>query len=291
MAAVFDDPLTDRDHQRVARYVAEVAGIQLPRGKRSLIEGRLRKRQRALKLASLKAYIDYALDGHEQTDERIHLVDAITTNKTDFYREDGHFRTLRAEIEQTWAPRRAAGWGRPLRLWSAGCSTGEEPYTLAMEMLELRRAYPGFKFEILATDISLSCLDTGRRGIYPHRRIEPIPLDLRRRYLLRSRDRTRDLVKMAPEVRETVRFESFNLLTDAYEFRAPFDVVFCRNVMIYFDQNDRAEITRRFAHALSSDGLLFIGHSETLGERGHAFEQIVPTVYRKTLPVASLARR
>lgn len=282
MQTVFGDPLSERDHRRVAHYIEQVAGIQLPASKRSLIEGRLRKRQRKLGCATLHDYIDLALESDNGVDERIHLIDAITTNKTDFYREPDHFRFLRTHIIERLAPRRDRGWREPLRIWSAGCSSGEEPYTLAMEMLELRRDYPGFRFEILATDISASSLDSARRAIYPHSRVEDIPLDLRRRYLLRSRDRMADRVRIAPEVRETVRFDTFNLLTDAYSFASPFDVIFCRNVMIYFNLADRTEIVRRFAGSLVSAGLLFIGHSETLNERGATFEQLVPTVYQRT---------
>lgn len=276
------DPLSDRDHRRVAKFIEHTAGIQLPLSKRSLIEGRLRKRQRALGYRSLHEYLDFALDTAAGEDELIHLLDAITTNKTDFYREPDHFRFLRRHIQGELAPRRDAGWKRPLRVWSAGCSTGEEPYTLAMELMEARRDLPGFSFEIQASDISVTCLQTAQKAVYAHQRIEPVPMELRKRYLMRSRDKSRNLVQMGPELREKISFRSFNLLTDSYDFKSRFDIIFCRNVMIYFSNEDRLQIAQRFAHALGSNGLLFIGHSETLTDRASGFQQLVPTIYRKT---------
>lgn len=275
----FPDELTERDRKRVASYIEHNAGIQLPASKHSLIETRLRKRQRKLGYYSLKEYIDFALSSSEGQSERINLLDALTTNKTDFYREPDHFKFLHDYILGEFFPGRAAE-NRPLRIWSAGCSSGEEPYTLAMEMLEIQRHRPGFKFEILATDISVSCLQTARQAIYPHCKIEPVPMALRKRYLMRGKSNGKELVRMAPEVREKITFTSFNLLTDSYDFKPRFDVIFCRNVMIYFNNEDRSQIAHRFAHSLQTDGLLLIGHSETLADRGTVFKQIIPTVYR-----------
>ncbi|MFD2112107.1 CheR family methyltransferase [Thiorhodococcus fuscus] len=286
------DALSARDHRRVADYVGRVAGIQLPESKHALIEGRLRKRQHARGLRSLRDYIDFALDEQAGAEERPHLIDAITTNKTDFYREPAHFRFLREHVLGEIAVRRDRGWRVPLRIWSAGCASGEEPYTLAMEMLELRRMHPDFRFEIRATDISASSLAIARTAIYPHQRVASMPLPLRRRYLLRSRDRSLDLVRMAPEVRERVRFASFNLLTDAYDVPDSPDIVLCRNVMIYFSHPDRDRIVARFARILPPGGLLLVGHSESLsgsessGGSGTAFVQIQPAIYRKIVPGA-----
>ena len=277
--AVQQDSLTERDHKRVARYIEQTAGIQLPESKRSLIEGRLRKRQRTRGMSSLRDYLNFVFDSAEGEEERVFLLDAITTNKTDFYREPDHFKILRRHIEQNLAPHRKQGWSRPLRLWSAGCSSGEEPYTLAMEMLEVQRQYSTFNFDILATDISVSCLTMAKNATYPHARIEPVSMELRRRYLLRSKDNSRDLVRIAPEVRRYVGFEEFNLLTDLYDFKHKFDVIFCRNVMIYFNNEDRGQICQRFSNALVEGGLLFIGHSESLMDRDTNFRQISPTVY------------
>ena len=276
------DSLSRKDHKLVADYIERIAGIQLPESKMSLIEGRLRKRQRKTGHKSLHEYINVILSSPEGEPERLNLLDALTTNKTDFYREPDHFDTLRKHILETLVPLHQQGWKQPLRIWSAGCSSGEEPYTLAIELMELRRELPGFQFTIHATDISNSCLTVARNATYPHSRIDPVPLTLRREYLLRSKDRTKNLVCMGPELRDKVNFSVFNLLTDEYKFDPRFDIIFCRNVMIYFNNNDRSQIIDRFAHSLNRNGLLFIGHSETISDRASNFEQLVPTVYQKT---------
>jgi chemotaxis protein methyltransferase CheR len=276
------DPLSRKDHKLVADYVHRTAGIQLPESKMSLVEGRLRKRQRQTGYASLHEYINVVLNSEEGNEERLHLLDAITTNKTDFYREPDHFQILRKHVVKTLEPLRQQGWKQPLRIWSAGCSSGEEPYTLAIEMMELCRELPGFKFSIHATDISNSCLIKARKAIYPHSRIDPVPIMFRKHYLLRSKNRTKDLVCMGPELRDKVNFGVFNLLTDTYDFKPRFDIIFCRNVMIYFNSDDRRQIINRFSHSLVSGGLLFIGHAETIADASSIFKQVVPTVYQKT---------
>jgi len=281
IATLLLDNLSRKDHKLVADYVERTAGIQLPASKMPLVEGRLRKRQRKTGYATLHEYINAALNTDEGSHERLHLLDAITTNKTDFYREPDHFQTLRTHIVKNLEPLGQQGWKKPLRIWSAGCSSGEEPYTLAIEMMELSRELPGFQFSIHGTDISNSCLVTARNATYPHYRIDPVPLILRKKYLLRSKDKAKNLVCMGPELRDKVSFGVFNLLTDAYDFKPQFDIIFCRNVMIYFSNGDRSQIIDRFANSLARDGLLFIGHSETISDTSSNFEQVVPTVYQK----------
>jgi len=280
--AAAQDSLSQKDHKLVADYIELTAGIQLPESKVSMIEGRLRKRQRQTGHASLHEYINVVLNSDETEQERIHLLDALTTNKTDFYREPDHFQTLRNHVLKTLAPLHQRGWKQPLRIWSAGCSSGEEPYTLAIEMMELHRELPGLQFTIYATDISSSSLITARNATYAHKRVDPVPLVLRKRYFLRSRDQSKNLVCMGPELRNKVNFGFFNLLTDEYIFQAPFDIIFCRNVMIYFNNEGRNQVIDRFSDSLIEDGLLFIGHSETIANRPSNFKQVVPTVYQKT---------
>lgn len=275
------DTLSEKDRRRVADYIETHAGIRCPSSKHSLIETRLRKRQRALGFSSLKDYIHHVMETSAGNTEKLHLLDAITTNKTDFYREIKHFQFLRSWFGTNLHNKSERSANKPLRCWSAGCSTGEEPYTLAIELLEIKRQHPQFKFSILATDISLSCLQAARRATYQHQRIEPMNMELRKRYLLRSNDRESNLVKIAPEVRRTVSFESFNLLQDDYRKPGQFDIIFCRNVMIYFDNDDRSYINSQFAKSLYPGGLLFIGHSETLIGDQTLFTRLQPTIYQR----------
>lgn len=274
------DALSEKDRRRVAEFMQLHAGIQLPAAKHSLVESRLRKRQRKLGFRYLRDYIDHVLVGHQGEHEKVHFLDALTTNKTEFYRESDHFEFIRKDLNRELSLNPDLYRNRPYKAWSAGCSSGEEPYTLAIELLEVQRQHPAFRFEILATDISLSCLSVAKKGVYPHGRIEPIAMALRKRYLLRSRNQNANLVRMADEVRQSVRFESFNLLTDSFESKRAINLIFCRNVMIYFNHQDRASIINRFAQCLTSKGVFIVGHSETLGEGVHAFERIKPTIFR-----------
>ena len=275
------DVLSEQDHRRVADYITHTAGILLPASKRYLVEGRLRKRQLHLGFNDLNTYLNFVFESKEGRTERLNLIDAITTNKTDFFREAAHFSFLQEKIITKLAEQKEQGWQRPLRIWSAGCSSGEEPYTLAMVLSEAQRQFPGLKFEITATDISLSILKTARKATYSHERIEPVPMALRQRYLLRSADRTKNLVRMAPEIRSLVQFKAFNLLQDKFSFAQPYDLIFCRNVMIYFSHDNRMALVRKFCQSLAMDGCLFLGHSETLTETFPALQQMIPTVYKK----------
>ncbi|MBZ9558813.1 MULTISPECIES: CheR family methyltransferase [Modicisalibacter] len=277
-----DEGLSPADHRRVAHFVERQAGIRLPTQKRHLIEVRLRKRQRAIGQATLQGYLDFALSpAGAQAAEPLWLVDALTTNKTDFFREPAHFQALADHVRHVLAPRREIGWARPLSVWSAACSTGEEPYTLAIVLRELQAELTGFDFRIEATDIAPSVLETARRACYPAPRIEPVAEVYRRRYFLRSRDPQRGVIKMGPELRSVVRFSTFNLITGQYPGKPRHDVIFCRNVMIYFGDADRQRVIAGLRDALQPGGLLFIGHSESLGGAREGFEPVVPTVYRK----------
>lgn len=262
------DNLTDKDHARVSLFMNKEAGIQLPPNKKNLIETRLRKRQRALKFKSLSDYISYALESSE--DEQIHFIDALTTNKTEFFRETSHYDHYAQYLE-------AAPHNLPLKIWSAGCSSGEEPYTLAM----LAAEYRPHNTSILATDISVSMLKRAKRGIYPHSSVNPIPLSMRKRYLLRRKNDTTDEIKIAPDVRKFVTFDTFNLITGKYASLPKFDIIFCRNVMIYFNAEQREKIMLQFCSCLKAGGLLFIGHSETLNNEKPYLCAIAPTVYRR----------
>lgn len=270
------DKLKEPDRRKVADFVQSTAGIQLPLSKVTLMETRLRKRQKALGFDSLHRYISYTLDTQEGEVEKVNLLDALTTNKTDFYREPEHFTYLR-----DFLLRRNHSLSQPVRIWSAGCSAGHEPYTLAMEMLEVKETLQSLRFEIWATDISVTCLKQAKRGVYRHDVITPVPMALRKKYLLRAQNKHDDRVCIAPEVAKHVSFSFFNLLDDDFNpLRHRFDVIFCRNVMIYFGDSDRQYLTDRFCHALKPGGILCIGHSEALLDANEYFQKCKPTVYQ-----------
>jgi len=274
--------LSVRELRRVADFIGRVAGIQLPASKHTLVEGRLRKRLRQLGFNEFKAYLDYVLDSPEGKHERLHLIDAITTNKTDFFREPEHFRYLVEQALPEMEKKLRLDGRRELGIWSAGCSSGEEAYTLSIVLNEAAERHSGLRFNILATDISKSCLDTARSAIYPERRIDPVPIPLRKKYFLRSRDSLEALVQMGPELRSRIRFGSLNLRANSFGLSQKMDVIFCRNVMIYFNSQIREQLVRRFEQQLVPGGYLFVGHSESLNGLENGLEQVAPMVYRKS---------
>ncbi len=277
----FDLRLTGHDFERFSKLVYEQCGIKLPAHKQSMLEARLRKRLRALGLGSFEEYAELIFSGRAPEGELVSLIDVVTTNKTDFFREPAHFDFLVQTALPMLIDTTGAGMARPLRIWSAGCSTGKEPYTLAMVLSEFRASHPGFSFEILGTDISTDVLDKAVRGIYAADKAEPIPPTLRRKYLLKAKDPEQRQVRIVPELRSLVRFRRLNFLDADYGLREPFDVIFCRNVLIYFDRPTQERLLGRFADLLETGNFLFLGHSETLLGLSLPLRQMAPSVYRK----------
>ena len=281
MASPFDLRLTGRDFERFSKLVYEQCGIKLPAHKQSMLEARLRKRLRALGLGSFEEYAELIFSGLAPAEELVSLIDVVTTNKTDFFREPAHFDFLVQTALPTLIDTTGAGMVRPLRIWSAGCSTGKEPYTLAMVLSEFRASHPGFSFEILGTDISTDVLDKAFKGIYAEEKAAPIPPALRRKYLLKSREPERRQVRIVPELRSLVRFRRLNFLDADYGLHESFDVIFCRNVLIYFDRPTQERLLGRFAGLLDPGNFLFLGHSETLLGLSLPLKQMAPSVYRR----------
>jgi chemotaxis protein methyltransferase CheR len=274
--------LSAADFSRLSGLISSLCGIKLPPAKKTMLEGRLRKRLRFLGMDNFADYCDYLFSRGGIDDECLHMVDVVTTNKTDFFREPQHFHFLsqKALPELTQVLGLTSRENR-IRIWSAGCATGEEPYTLAMFLLEFSCTHPGWQFSILATDISLRALDTARCAIYAHETIEPVPLPWRKKYLLRSKGKDRGLVRMAPEIRELVTFRYLNLMEDHYGLRERQAVIFCRNVLIYFEKSRQLAVLQSLCRHLLPGGYLFIGHSETLHGLDLPLVQSAPTIYRK----------
>ncbi|MBI1207981.1 MAG: chemotaxis protein CheR [Azospirillum sp.] len=272
--------LKQRDFAVLAALIEKHAGIRMPGNKSTMLEGRLRRRLRERGLTDFSQYCDFLFKQGGLAEELTDLIDVVTTNKTEFFRESKHFDHLSGPILSACLDS-GIGLDRPLRLWSAGCSTGQEPYTIAMVLAEAAAQRPGFSFQILATDISTSVLRTARKAIYPESMVAPVPPDLRKRYLMRSRDRRAELVRVVPELRATVSFRQLNFIDTDYGITPRLDIVFCRNVIIYFDQAVRKAVLGRICQCLAPGGYLLMGHSETLGELGLPLRQVAPTVYRR----------
>jgi len=276
-----DDHLGDADFQRISTLIGRAVGIKLPPGKRLMVEGRLRRRLRALRLPGLADYGHYLFRQGGLESELTHLVNAVTTNKTDFYREPEHFELLQQRlVPQLLAARRER---LPLlKLWSAASSTGAEPYTIAMVLADLAAQRRDFRFAVLATDISTDVLETGRRAVYPAEQLEPVPPGPRARYVMQARRAgPRPETRIVPELRRLVRFEQLNLMSDTYPYDRDVDVIFLRNVLIYFDKQDQSAVIGRLVGHLRPGGYLLLGHSESMIGSAVAMRQIAPAVFQK----------
>lgn len=281
--AIIYAALCDRDFHRLSSLVYSECGIKMPVTKKVMLEARLRKRLRELGMKSFHDYCEYLFSKEGMELELIPMIDVVTTNKTDFFREPRHFdlldRTALPELARVYG----AGIRRPLKVWSAGCSTGEEPYTIAMVLNEFRVNHPAFHFYILATDISTKVLDRAIRGIYREQTAETLPMAFKRKYLLRSRDRERGLVRIVPDVRSQVKFRRLNFMDEDFGVAEPMDIIFCRNVIIYFDRQTQERLIHRLCTHLIPGGYLFMGHSETLSGLNVPLVSVGPMVYRRPL--------
>ncbi|UZP69130.1 protein-glutamate O-methyltransferase CheR [Desulfovibrio mangrovi] len=269
--------MSDKVFQRLSSFIHERVGIKLPPSKRTMLEARLQKRLRLLNHPSYESYVDYVFSDVGMEKELRNLIDVVTTNTTEFFREPKHFDYLVNGVLPDWIRRHGT---RRLKLWSAGCSIGMEPYTLAMVLSNFAEQFGGFSFHILATDISSRALQTAVKAVYDEDRISCIPDVLCKKYLLRSKDRSKKLIRIAPEIRSLVEFQRLNFM-EQFSFSNPLDIIFCRNVIIYFDKPTQERLFKQFCECLRPGGFLFIGHSESLAGMNLPLVQAAPTVYRR----------
>ncbi|KAB0669399.1 protein-glutamate O-methyltransferase [Oryzomonas sagensis] len=272
--------LKDREFNRFSGFIYDEVGIKMPAAKKTMLEARLQKRLKALGMRTFEEYAEHVFSGAEKSSELIHLIDVVTTNKTDFFREPAHFDYLVKSALPALVEAREAGYRSPLKIWSAGCSSGEEPYTLTMVLSEFMANNPGFRVSILATDISTAVLEKAKNAIYTEDRVDPIPLQMKKKYLLRSRDKSKGLVRVAPHLRSLVQFRRLNFMED-FGMREQMEIIFCRNVIIYFDKPTQERLLNKFCRQLVPGGYLFLGHSETLSGLNVPLTPVASTVYRK----------
>jgi chemotaxis protein methyltransferase CheR len=266
---------TDADFNFIRQLVATQTGISLSEQKRELVYGRLAKRLRSLELQSFAQYCAYV----EKNEQELHeLVNAITTNLTSFFREPYHFDYLRETVLPGLLRSNAAS--RRIRIWSAGCSTGEEPYSIAMTVRDAIPASHGWDVKILATDIDSNVLAKAQQGVYSEERSSGIPEHYMRRSFRRGHGDNAGMLRVNDEVRSLITFRQLNLMHE-WPMKGPFDVIFCRNVVIYFEKSTQRLLFNRYADLLADGGHLFIGHSETLFKVCDRFTLIGRTIYRK----------
>lgn len=271
----------DRRHfDRIAQLIYRLAGISLAPHKMEMVYARLARRLRELRLTDFDAYCDL-LDSEEGEGEIGMLVNALTTNLTAFFREAHHFDFLRETALPQVRKQAENGEQRRLRVWSAGCSSGQEPYTIAMVILNLFADIRLWDARILATDIDTRMVETAQAGRYAEDVASTIPAPLRDRFVRRVRgDHGEAAACMTDDLKRLITFKSLNLL-EAWPMRGPFDAIFCRNVLIYFDRVGRRHVIEKFADLLPHGGYLFLGHSESLYGVSNSFDQVGATIYRK----------
>jgi len=275
-----EDRLREKHFLTLARLVESHTGIRLPSNKRMMLEGRLRRRVRALGLANLAEYGNAIFKLGRLEEEFENVVDCATTNKTDFFREPTHFEFLRDRVIPL-ARSRTHGRDGPLRFWSAAASNGAEAYTIGMVAAE-SLGLEGRAFSVLGTDISREMIAEARRAVYSEPFADPVPRPLRARYLMTARDADRREVRVVPELRRLVRFEHLNLMDARYPFERNYDVIFCRNVLIYFSKATQSAVLQRLCSHLRVGGFLMLGHSESLaGNEQTALRQAAPTIFRR----------
>ena len=256
--------LSPKSFARFAQFITTRLGIKMSEAKVPMLQSRLMRRLRQLKIGSLDEYQEDLFNSPNAHEELVHFIDAVTTNKTDFFREPQHFDYLVSTALPELSRIHGGGPAWRFKLWCAGCSSGEESYTLAMVLKEYARQHEGFDFAMLATDISTKVLEQAQGGIYDASRIEPVPAALRHNYLLRSNDTSRHLVRIVPELRSRITFRRLNFMDADYGFRDQFEVLFFRNVMIYFDKATQEAVINKLCRHLKPGGYLFVGHSESL---------------------------
>ena len=266
--------MTETDFKSISHLAYKFTGIVLGSHKRDMVYGRLARRLRELGLLRVSDYIE--LVENDSNQEVSKFINAITTNLTSFYREAHHFefvsKTLIPELKKT------NNGTRKIRAWSAGCSTGEEPYSLAMTFKESMNLH-GWDFKILATDLDSKVLNKAQQGIYDIERIESINPSYQKKWFMRDKNQA-DIVKVKPELQELIRFKRLNLL-EQWPMKGPFDFIFCRNVVIYFNAETQAALFDRYADMLKEGGYLIIGHSESLDRKCNRFRPIGKTIYQK----------
>ncbi|WP_321285673.1 protein-glutamate O-methyltransferase CheR [uncultured Sunxiuqinia sp.] len=275
--------ISEQDFFILSKMLTEKYGIKLPMEKRIMFQARLQARLRWLGYASFSDYRDFVLNPKHTRQELGEMIDLVSTNKTEFFRENEHFELLKKDILPQLMS--MINLEEPfLNCWSAGCSKGHEAFTLAMILDDFEKKYlPGLDFHILGTDVSRQIIQYAQKGIYPFSESEPIPVEFRKSYLLRSKDQTIPKIKIVNALRSRVDFCYGNLMDDEYELKSRFQIIFLRNTLIYFETETQTAILRKVIKQLQPGGFLFIGHSESLINRGLTIESVAPSVYQKTI--------
>ncbi len=268
--------LKDSEFQQLSNYIFTNYGIKMPPAKKVMLQSRLQKRLRHLNLSNFKAYIDFVFS-KEGSHEIVHMMDVVSTNKTDFFREPTHFEFMQEVV----LPELYEKHQKDIKIWSAGSSSGEEAYTITMVMEEFIEKNGHVNYQIIGSDISTDMLQRAINGVYKMEKTITIPADLKKKYLLKSKDSQKKLVRVKPKLRTKVNFFRLNLMDHVYNAPKNFDIVFCRNTLIYFERDTQEKVINRLCDHLKPGGYFILGHSESITNMQVPLINIKPTIFRK----------
>jgi chemotaxis protein methyltransferase CheR len=275
---IFKTELSHGEFNKLSQFIMSEYGIKMPPEKKIMLQSRLQKRLKILGIDNFKEYLEYLFSKHGMSEEVIHMMDVVSTNKTDFFREPAHFDFMLSES----LPNLQNSLGvKNFKIWSAGCSSGEEPYTLAITMSEYKETHNVIDYSIFASDISTQVLKTAINAIYNEERIKDIPLTLKKKYFLRSKKREELKGRVIAELRNKIEFARVNLLDINHVSVPKYHIIFCRNVFIYFDRATQLKILNALCSNIIPGGYLFLGHSESITGLDLPLTSIIPTVFIK----------
>ncbi len=272
--------LSDSEFAELVKIIYDKTRIQMSNHKRALVTSRISKRLRALHMNSFREDIDFVKTARDE--ELTNFVNAVTTNKTDFFRENKHFEYMKTAFLPEWEKNYKSGKVKNLRIWSAACSTGEEPYTIQMTLHEyFGSRYDKYDIKVLASDIDTNVLSQARIGIYKKETVDPIEDNILRKYFLRGAGDKEGLYRVKDILKKNLYFRQLNFKDEDFDIHTQFDLIFCRNVIIYFDKEFQKELFNKFYRYLKEDSLVFIGHSETLFGVSDKFKYVASNIYKK----------
>lgn len=273
----YNAELSTKDFTKLSKFIYTQCGIKLPEYKHVMLQSRVQKRLRALKIESFEEYIEFLFSKDGQQLELVHLLDVVTTNKTDFFREPVHFEFM----QEHSLPEFIANGNSRMKIWSAGCSSGEEPYTIAMVLNDFAEKNRSFSYDILATDLSTDILQKAAQAVYKKDRVATMPQYYLHKYFLKNKDAQKPLVKVIPALRNKIQYQRLNFMSDSYNTPKDFDLIFCRNVLIYFEREVQETVINKLCTHLKPGGYFFLGHSESIINMNVPLKQIKPSVYQK----------
>jgi len=273
----YNAQLSKKDFALLSKFIYDQCGIKLPEYKLVMLQSRIQKRLRSLKIDDFPKYVDYLFSVEGQKHEIIHLLDVVTTNKTDFFREPVHFEFM----EDTALPEFSNAGGRNMKIWSAGCSSGEEPYTIAMVLNEFIEGNSRFNYSILATDLSTDILQKAANAVYKMERVDTMPQFYLHKYFMKNKNTDKPLVKVKPNLRTKISYKRLNFMLPSYDVDKDFNLIFCRNVLIYFERDVQEMVINKLCKHLVLGGYFFLGHSESIINMDVPLKQIMPSVYQR----------